>query len=61
MQANGIRQFVKREGREHIIMIDERDNIAAGELEAAVCILGNTEIFLEPFYSNPRFDFAPPS
>src|SRR5436190_4533478 len=61
MQANGICQFVKRERREHIIMIDKCDDIAGGEVEGAICILGDTEIFLEPFYSNTRFDFAPPS
>src|SRR5438046_10542904 len=43
MQANGICQFVKRERREHIIMIDKCDDIAGGEVEGAICILGVAE------------------
>ena len=59
MARDGADQFVEREGREPVIVIDAGDEIAGRQDERAIRIFGNTEILGQELDAQPRLFFLP--
>ena len=54
MLRHGACQFVKRKGREQIVVIDAGDEIACRQRERAVGVFGDAEIFRQELDAQPR-------